>query len=807
MRLKNRIKKQIGYILVIAMLLVMIYPGQPGSAAGETDGLFEIDENNVLIGYNGTEMDVEVEIPRHVTAIGKNAFLNNKDITSVTIPSSVTSIGDQAFLGCNSLQTVTVPSSVSSVGESVFYGCGSLDEVVWETSASIPDNTFRECSSLRTISLNKNIKNIGAEAFKDCTELENFAVPDGTTSIAEDAFDGCTAMTAFSVEENNIAYTVHNGVLYSKDDKELVRCPQGLYEVKLSENVKLIKSHAFYGCGFGTLTLPESVEYVKTGAFNSSKIEVLVLGRNLQEFGEQTPVQPDDCFADKIKISPDAPIAGQLLDRYTSEVVETEDVPDITGPDTEEPDTEKPDTEKPDTEQPDTEKPDTEKPSTEQPDTEKPSTEKPDTEKPDTEKPSTEKPSTEKPSTEKPNTEKPSTEKPNTEKPSTEKPNPDKPNKPSGSGDMTNVFEDNDTDTPSNIEAGEREDEDEPDKPNKPDKPSKPSDSEKPDNNNNNNGGNNNNNNNNGGTNNNSNNNNNNNNTNNGGNNNTNNGGNNNTNNGGNTNNGNNNNGGNNNTNNGGNANTGNNNGGNANTGNNNTNGGGSGTATAPTGVPYVESAPNVQGWDAIIKAMESAKEGVTATIVMNGTTPVKKEALEQVKEKSMILVLKMGNGIEWKILGKDITAAADLDMGVTLGSGSIPADLQKETAKENYSVQMHLAHTGDFGFTAMLKVNLGRPAAGKNSKLYYYNAGENKLEQTGESAVSTAGDAQYAFTHASDYLIVVEGVTPEQMQNTHVADNTPKTGPGLNTKYIFCLGVMLLGVYMILTSRKESYC
>ena len=75
-------------------------------------------KNGVLYECRGA--DSEVIIPNSVTLIRDFAFLNCKNMTSVTIPDSVTSIGYSAFKGCSSLTSVAIGNKKEKV--SIPYG-------------------------------------------------------------------------------------------------------------------------------------------------------------------------------------------------------------------------------------------------------------------------------------------------------------------------------------------------------------------------------------------------------------------------------------------------------------------------------------------------------------------------------------------------------------------------------------------------------------------------------------------------------------------------------------------------------------
>ena len=101
-------------------------------AAGETtaEGLvYEVNGESVTItGYTGNEASVVIpnEIEgKPVTAIGKAAFFNCGNLTSIEIPEGIESIGVQAFQLCKKLESVKIPASVISIEERAFQSCSN----------------------------------------------------------------------------------------------------------------------------------------------------------------------------------------------------------------------------------------------------------------------------------------------------------------------------------------------------------------------------------------------------------------------------------------------------------------------------------------------------------------------------------------------------------------------------------------------------------------------------------------------------------------------------------------------------------
>lgn len=235
---------------------------------------------------------------------------------------------------------------------------------------------------------------------------------------------------------------------------------------------------------------------------------------------------------------------------------------------------------------------------------------------------------------------------------------------------------------------------------------------------------------------------------------------------------------------------------------------------------PYIKDDSGKEGWDVIKPQLEEAKSGDTVTVAMNGTTVVPKAVIDSIKGKDTTLVLDMGNGLSWKIYGKDITdAAGDIDFDVTAGADagkSIPVDVINNVTGERSSMNLTLAYDGEFGFTATLTVNMESKNAGLYANLFYYNEQTGELEFISAGQIDPDGNVELVFTHASDYTIVVDTrIMSDNGQADNKADETipaSKTDDSTskytwNNTIIIIIGIciMLIVIGAVFYVRKKS--
>ena len=174
---------------------------------------------------------------------------------------------------------------------------------------------------------------------------------------------------------------------------------------------------------------------------------------------------------------------------------------------------------------------------------------------------------------------------------------------------------------------------------------------------------------------------------------------------------------------------------------------------------------PSQQATDKI----ESAKEGSTVEITLRtGQTKLDKEVFEALAGRDVTLEISLSNGVTWTVNGQDIPENAklsDLDLGVTLDASTIPVSVINTITGTVDTIQLSLKHDGEFGFTMTLSAPLGKTNAGYWANLYYYNKGTKALEFQAADRIAADGTAEFAFSHASDYAIVIDTESHEPVE------------------------------------------
>lgn len=150
------------------------------------------------------------------------------------------------------------------------------------------------------------------ELYQECRNVTSIILPASVERIDSLAICNCPDLKAIHVELKNDSFCEVDGILYSKDKKTLVRCPEAITgEVEIPVGVKLISYGAFYGCkqitsvkfsntvqeiegsafyGCSSIIdfiLPDSIEVIGYNAFsNMDSLTTLVIPKKVSDFGQ-----------------------------------------------------------------------------------------------------------------------------------------------------------------------------------------------------------------------------------------------------------------------------------------------------------------------------------------------------------------------------------------------------------------------------------------------------------------------------------------------------------------------------------------
>lgn len=281
--------------------------------------------------YASKEHIKNVIVGDGVRTISAEAFADCGNLESVKISDSVSHIGDNAFLGCTKLAKVKFcgKSEPSSVGISIFDGCDSLIDIKVPTdyandsffnktvSKVLSEDFTYEVAKGRcygngssdqsskwtlndegvlnitgagrpTWALSENsywgpyksqIKSViigegmilldDSGAFTNCPNLQYIYLPSTVSTIFSPFARGCSKLKFIEVNPESKYYVSIDGVLYSKNMRELVRYPSGKADESFSipGQVDFISNRAFSRSENLKSIAPFSINVIYNGAF------------------------------------------------------------------------------------------------------------------------------------------------------------------------------------------------------------------------------------------------------------------------------------------------------------------------------------------------------------------------------------------------------------------------------------------------------------------------------------------------------------------------------------------------------------
>lgn len=204
-----------------------------------------------------------------------------------------------------------------------------------------------------------------------------------------------------------------------------------------------------------------------------------------------------------------------------------------------------------------------------------------------------------------------------------------------------------------------------------------------------------------------------------------------------------------------------------------------------------------------VIEAVNKAKTGSKIRVNLLKTTKIPANVFESIKGKDMNVTFKVSDQASWIINGKDITGnvTAPIDLGLVVGTSDIPKQKVTALADGNETIQLSLNYDGVFGFEGILRLSVGKDYSGKIANLYYYNETTGKFEYYQAVQVKEDGTVDFKFSHASDYVIVLNDTDMSQTTGSVIA--SPKTSD--NTPIAAAVILLLFGCALMGTAYRKN--
>lgn len=245
---------------------------------------------------------------------------------------------------------------------------------------------------------------------------------------------------------------------------------------------------------------------------------------------------------------------------------------------------------------------------------------------------------------------------------------------------------------------------------------------------------------------------------------------------------------------------------------------------------PFLRGENGKEGWAVITETVTEAEDGDTVIVDMNGSSVVPGDVFDRIRGKDITVEFDLGNGILWKVNGQSVEKGnvGDIDFTVRAGedaNDTIPLEIINNLTGERTYMNLTLAYEGEFGFEAVLSLNVGTANAGLYANLFYYNEATKELEFLCAGEIGQDGGAELTFTHASEYTIVIDEQPMETEQSQEVTsetgvqdnqeDNTVNIAPEMeNTGHtallIFCIiliiaAFIVIGVIVFVKKNKKE--
>ena len=158
----------------------------------------------------------------------------------------------------------------------------AYDESHFTERHVVGQGMFADLPQLQEINLPEKTRLIGQDAFRNCSSLTRISIPAVTEQLIPSR--GCSSLQRVDITPGNKQYQSVDGVVYNGSGEALVWWPEGLKRetITFSPTLKAIEERALQQCRVRHIVLPNSLERIGNLAFYGSEMESVKLPDHLE---------------------------------------------------------------------------------------------------------------------------------------------------------------------------------------------------------------------------------------------------------------------------------------------------------------------------------------------------------------------------------------------------------------------------------------------------------------------------------------------------------------------------------------------
>lgn len=259
-----------------------------------------------LIASDSEKVKGSIKIKDGTKRIDEEVFYLNENITGVTIPASVEYIGEYAFAHCSNLKNIKIGDNVKGLDYTVFRGTAYYDDNAnWADGAFyvgnyLLDNDFD--SETEKYTVKSGTVAIAYCALAGADSLSEVTIPTSVREIGSNAFSGTAVYDNEKYNTDGVVY-IGNYLIHAD--------PYGVTgALSIKDGTTAVADHAFSGCSSLTdVSIPSSVKYIGTGAFNDTGLKKVSLDESVEYIGD-TAFGYVDYIAKEVNMVTDFTVSG-----------------------------------------------------------------------------------------------------------------------------------------------------------------------------------------------------------------------------------------------------------------------------------------------------------------------------------------------------------------------------------------------------------------------------------------------------------------------------------------------------------------